>query len=507
MIEPSFNQRVQPTAGVAGIKPYSVPRHPAPTDLKLDANEGQAPRAEYLAALAAVGPDLMRRYPDASLVQDRLARRFSIPRECVIVTAGGDDSLDRICRSVLGPGKELLTTDPSFEMLPRYAKLAGARVVEVLWPQGSFPTDEVIAAITPDTAMVAFVSPNNPTGAVGTAEDLRRLSEAAPHAILLCDFAYMEFAEEDLTAVALALPNVVMIRTLSKAFGLAGLRVGYALGPREVIGWMRAAGGPYAVARPSIALACLRLDGDNGSMTEFVQQVRADRSAIEAELVRIGASVSHSQGNFAFALLEDPIWLRDVLAALGIAIRAYPGHPRLGNALRVTCPGNAAECARLCHGIRSAYQPEALLVDFDSVLAQGAKAAPDVLARLSMRVPLGLVSRQPKAEVERFLEASRLARSFRAFAPVSGEREEDLTAAFREAQQQLQARTGWVVSCSEESIRAARAATLVPFGLELAGEQPELTHARLMAAGAARVHVDFDRILETMHALPTQVPV
>ncbi|MBI1291081.1 aminotransferase class I/II-fold pyridoxal phosphate-dependent enzyme [bacterium] len=506
MLEPRFNGRVKPTSGVAGVKPYSVPRHPASTDLKLDANEGEAPSPELLALLAEKGPDVMRRYPDASALQAILAKRMGVPPECLIVTAGGDDSLDRLCRSILSSAHELLTTDPGFEMLPRYARLAGAPVVEVPWlPGDPFPTDAMIAAIKPNTTLVAFVSPNNPTGAVGTADDLRRLSEAAPQAIILADFAYIEFADIDLTEVALSLPNVVMVRTLSKAFGLAGLRVGYAVGPREVIGWMRAAGGPYAVARPSIALAATRLEKDDGGMERFVAQVRKDRARVVKELESVGVRVYDSQGNFVFAETDSALWLRDIMAGLGIAIRAYPGHPRLGRALRITLPGNAYECERLVKGIRSAFAPETILFWFAGVLDTHGKMAfaPQDIGRLAMRTPLALVSAVSATGVAAFLAMNGIERYFREQTYAESPSPEDRAHATRRALIARGASTAWVVCRLREQVLAARAAGVVPMGfIPEAEATPEAVH-ELLAAGAARVFHSIDGILEQIQQMPT----
>ncbi len=357
-------QGVAPSPGVAGVVAYSVPKHGAPIDLKLDANEGEAPAEDILRRIIELGPDVMRRYPDASALQALLAARFGADPARLIVTAGADDALDRLCRAVLAPGRRLLLTNPSFEMLPRYARIAGAEVDEVPWWSGPFPTAAFIAAIQPSTTLVAMVTPNNPTGTVAKLADLEALSAAAPNAIVLLDHAYVEFADEDFTKRALAMPNVVIARTLSKAWGLAGLRVGYAIGPAPVIGWMRASGGPYAVSRPSIALAAARIEADRGSERRFVAQVRADRALIHATLDELGVPHTASEANFAFVTDPRALWIRDALAGLGIAIRAYPGHPELGQSLRITCPGNAEQAARLEQGIRAAIRPETIVVAF-----------------------------------------------------------------------------------------------------------------------------------------------
>lgn len=355
---------LQPRPGVVS-EPYSVPRSLAPVDLKLDSNEGAVPSLGLLDSITSA--ELLRRYPSTARLTGRLAERLGLGVEQVLVTAGGDDALDRICRAVLGPGDTVVFPVPGFEMLVRYAELAGASVTPVLWPEPAYPTDAVIDAIDASTRMVVVTSPNNPTGGVATADDLRRLSEAAPDALLLVDLAYAEFADDDLTSAALALPNTLIIRTLSKAWGLAGLRVGYALAAPEILGWLRVVGAPYAVSALSIAVAEAALD--SGDLDGFITQVRSERAELQGLLAELGARPQPSQGNFAFARTDDPVAWRDALAGLGIGIRAWPGKEGLTDALRITCPGDPAAFERVTAALRTWRAPQALLLDLDGVLA------------------------------------------------------------------------------------------------------------------------------------------
>jgi HAD superfamily hydrolase (TIGR01548 family) len=269
---------------------------------------------------------------------------------------------------MLAPGRELLIASPTFEMFSRFAKLTGAQVREVAWPTGPFPTDAILELVDDATGVIAVVSPTNPTGAVAAADDLRRLSEAAPHALLIVDLAYVEFADVDLTGAALDLPNAVVIRSMSKAWGLAGLRVGYALGPAEIVGWMRAAGLPYAVSRPSLAMATAWLREGQDEVTSFVARVRREREQLTATLTGLGAEVYPSEANFVLARFANGLWVRDALAGLGISVRAFPDRADLEGCLRLTCPGDEAAFARLDRALHTVLAPEALLLDMDGVL-------------------------------------------------------------------------------------------------------------------------------------------
>ncbi len=350
---------------------YGVPRPLIPTDLALDGNEGPLPDRALLRSLAERDPALVRAYPRAAAAafERQLAAHHGIEHARVLVTAGGDDALDRACRVMLAPGRSLVFPSPSFEMLLRYARLSGAEIIEVPWLEGPYPVDAVLAAARDTTTMIAVVSPNNPTGAIAHAHDVERLARARPHTLVLLDLAYTEFTEHELCAPALQLPNVLVVRTFSKAYGLAGLRVGYALGHPRLIAWMRAAGAPYPVSGLSLALAAAQLERGKQAIAPFVAAVRREREALRTLLERLGLRAQRSHANFVLARLPDPLWLRDALAGLGIAVRIFPGRRHLEDAVRISLPGDAERFERLGAALRTVLAPEALLFDLDGVLA------------------------------------------------------------------------------------------------------------------------------------------
>lgn len=344
---------------VRDVTAYGPPRPTQPIDLRLDANEGMRPPAELLDFLAAAGPELIRRYPRAALLEQRLAERFALPRERVLATAGIDDALYRLCQATLEPGREFVLPEPTFEMLPRYAALAGGTVVSVPWWREEYPLASVLERIGPQTALIAVVSPNNPTGATATTGQIAQLARAVPSALVVLDLAYAEFADEDPTAAALSLPNVLVLRTFSKAWGLAGMRVGYALGPPEVIGWLRASGNPFAVSAPAAAVAAEWLQSGQSAVTAYARAVREERAALTDLLRRHGAQPLPSQGNFVLAEYPDAAAVWAALAQRGIAVRAFADPAPLGRCLRITCPGDAADFARLCDTLREILPADA----------------------------------------------------------------------------------------------------------------------------------------------------
>lgn len=357
---------LRPAPGVAAVTVYAPSQHPAPCDLDLAGSEGAADSAVVARALSSLA-DAGRRYPDASRLTAALARRLGISNERVLVTAGADDALERACRAVLAPGRTAILTAPTFEMLPRYVTLAGADTTAVPWAGPVFPADDIIACTTPATALIAIVSPNNPTGGVASIADVRRIHDAVPGALILLDLVYVEFADVDPTEEALQLPRAVVVRTFSKARGLPGLRVGYAAGSTEVIGWMRAAGSPYPVSAISLGVAERSMAECDSSVAVQVRDVRRMRARLTALLESSGLAPSPSQANFVCVATPRARWLRDALAGFGIATRLLPGSDV--DRIRITCPTDDDTFARIESALRATLQPEGLLFDLDGVLA------------------------------------------------------------------------------------------------------------------------------------------
>ena len=343
------------TGPISRIDPavqYTKPLPDGDRLLRLDSNEGPLPPRALLAELAGADPELLRRYRDAAALEAALAARFGVTAERVIVTAGADEAIDRSCRAFLERGRTLVLPEPTFELFERFAALAGGDIERVPWAGGAFPDDAFLERLDARTAMVVVVSPNNPTGAVATLAEVRRLAGAAPHALVLLDLAYIEYADADPTPGVLDLPNVLVVRTFSKAWGLAGCRVGYAIGSPYVVSVLRAAGGPYPVGAPSIALASRQLEHGGDALRAHVARVREERELLTARLNARGLTPLPSQANFVFVDFGPPGPRATVvcagLAALGVLVRDFPLRPGIATGLRITLPGDPAQFERLC---------------------------------------------------------------------------------------------------------------------------------------------------------------
>ncbi len=342
---------------------YTGPLLAHDVDLDLSRNEGMRASTDLVGSVADAN-QLLRRYPDTTVLRCRLAEIHGVAEDQVLVTAGGDDALFRCILARLGPEKSAVATTPTFEMIPVYTGQIGSRLIEIEWWEDPFPTNAFVdAARNADVAFV--VSPNNPTGATITGDQLRTVAEAAELVVL--DAAYAEFADEDLTAVALEFDNAVIVRTLSKAYGLAGLRIGYLLGPSHVIAEMASYGSPYSVSSLSAAVALERLDRLD-DLEPFVQEIRSERGRLAGLLEGFGVPSLPSQGNFVLAGFDNAGFVADACGALGIGVRRFAGRDALDQWLRITLPGDPELFARLGRALETVLSPGALLFDLDGVL-------------------------------------------------------------------------------------------------------------------------------------------
>ncbi len=319
---------------------YAAPEETHRPRLRLDRNEGPCCDAELLTVLRELTAEDLRRYTTSASVEAALARSLDVDPRRVLIASGGDDAIDRCCRVMLREGLNAVIPAPTFEMIPRGVRRTGAQLIEVDWIDGAFPREEVMQTITSDTRLVSIISPNNPTGLTADAADIEAICSDAARALVLVDLAYAEFADSDLLPAVLAQPNAVAVRTFSKAYGLAGLRLGYAIGSDDVIAWLRSIGSPYACSSVSLALAGRAIERGLSPDSGYIAQVKRERAVLSKTLRDAGWRVWDSQANFVLASCIQAGRVGARLLGRGIAVRAFD-EKKLGTCLRITCPGDA----------------------------------------------------------------------------------------------------------------------------------------------------------------------
>jgi histidinol-phosphate aminotransferase len=355
---------VQPNPVVTELFPYVINRPGVDPDLILDFNESLAPPPSLSGRLESIN-----RYPDYLEIEAAVAGLVGVTPESVVITNGADDALERTVRCAVGPGRRAVLTTPSYGMIRRFAVLVGAELVEIPWWDGEFPVDEICRRAGDEGGLVAIVSPANPTGAAASQEALAEVLERLPRSLVLVDQAYVDFTEPelDLSKTALEYPNAVVVRTFSKAWGCAGLRVGCAIADPRVIDWLRRAGLPFPVSTPSAEAVLEALS--NGPDQSRIAAIRQQREKLTKLLTGMGVEVLPSEASFVFAKFVDAETVWRGLGALGISVRRFPGRTELEGWLRITLPGDDENFERLTRALETVVSPGALLFDLDGVVA------------------------------------------------------------------------------------------------------------------------------------------
>ena len=274
--------------------------------LRLDFNENTAGcSARVLERLRQINGEDLARYPVRDQGEQTVAAHFGVSPTEVLLTNGTDEAIHLVCETYLGEGDEALIVIPTFAMFEIYAAATGAKVISIPAADNfEFPTDAVIAAITPRTRFIAVANPNNPTGAFVSIRDLTRIAEAAPDTALLIDEAYCHFARETAAPKWREFPNLFVSRTFSKVYGMAGLRIGVLMGNIEQMKMLRRASSPYNLN--SVALACLpEALGDEEFVSNYVAQALQGRSELESELEAWNVRYWPSRANFVLLYLAD----------------------------------------------------------------------------------------------------------------------------------------------------------------------------------------------------------
>ncbi len=327
----------KPRRRVQAMKEYHPPLGSRDV-LRLDFNENTlACSPKVREALGRISAGDLTCYPQREPVEALVAANLGLAPEQVALTNGVDEAIHVLFETFLEAGDELLLPVPTYTMYEVYASGTDATVVTVLAADDlQFPFENLLAAITPKTKIVAIANPNSPSGTVATRAQIVEIAARAPHALLLVDEAYFHFYGETVVDLIATVPNLVVARTFSKAYGLAGLRVGLLAGSVELMRWIRRVLSPYSVN--SVALACLppALE-DTTYLDWYVSEVRAARSEFEAALDAAGVRRWPSRANFILTDIgpQHAEFVR-LMHAAGVLVRDRSGDPGCDGRVRIT---------------------------------------------------------------------------------------------------------------------------------------------------------------------------
>ncbi|MGN2252082.1 histidinol-phosphate transaminase [Frateuria sp. GZRe12] len=326
-------------AEIRALVPYSSARMEATGGaLMLNANESAwAPYGD-------AGLDC-HRYPDPqpAVLVERLAALYGVRPDQVLVGRGSDEAIDLLVRAFCRAGEDaILVQPPTFGMYAVCARVQNAEVIELpLSADFALDVHSLLAAMTPAVKLVFVCAPNNPTGAGVPLEAVEELARRlAGRALLVVDEAYVEFADSASAASLLdRYEHLAVLRTLSKAWALAGARIGCLLANSEVVALLRRILPPYPLPRPCVAAALDALSSaGQATACERIGVVRAERTRMASALVAAPGvrAVLPSQANFLAVRFDDPATVYRRLLDDGIVVRDIRRYPGLDDALRIT---------------------------------------------------------------------------------------------------------------------------------------------------------------------------
>lgn len=274
--------------------------------LRLDFNENtDACSPRVLQRLQSLRGEDLAKYPEREPLEAKIADFLSVGRGEVLLTNGVDEAIHLLCQTYLNAGDEVIIVVPTYSMYAIYASASGANVIRVqLRENFEFPLGNVKRAITQRTRLVAIANPNNPTGSTACNKALLEIAQSAPQAAVLIDEAYFEFYRKTILDHRRQIPNLFVARTFSKAYGMAGLRLGVLVGDEDQMRAIRRVCSPYNVN--ALALACLPdALADQAYVQRYVAEVLEGRNRLESALQTLGVQYWRSNANFVLCRVGE----------------------------------------------------------------------------------------------------------------------------------------------------------------------------------------------------------
>jgi histidinol-phosphate aminotransferase len=323
-------------AAYADVDLYDPQRSPIACDLTDNTNLWGAPPAAAQ-ALQTVESASVTRYPSlyAGALKVALADYAGVSPDMVVTGCGSDDILDSAMRAFAEPGDVVAGSDPTFAMIPIFARMNALKWHGVPESAAAIGQPDVDALLATRARVTYLCSPNNPTGALISRDRIERaIADAA--GVVLIDEAYAEFAGVSSVELTIRSDRVLVIRTLSKAFGLAGLRVGYAIGHPALVREVEKSRGPYKVNALAERAALAALQHARAWVDAHVREAITNRERLAEALRGLGLAPLPSAANFVCVPVENAERVGQALRAHGVAVRPFPALPHVGDALRIT---------------------------------------------------------------------------------------------------------------------------------------------------------------------------
>lgn len=316
------------------ISLYAPNRAPAAIDLSDNTNLWGVPPAA-LRAISGAGSSTITRYPSlyAANLKQAIASYVGVSPDMVTTGSGSDDVLDSTIRAFGDPGSVVAYPNPSFAMIPLFAKMNGLVGQPIALTRSN--DADVSGYLSANAAISYLCSPNNPTGASFSRSAIEQIVSGVS-GIVIIDEAYADFAAWNCLDLVAHFPRVVITRTMSKAFGLAGLRVGYAIGDPSIVAEIEKSRGPYKVSGIAQRASVAALTDDRTWVEQHVREAIDNRGRLAQRLLEIGLVPLPSDSNFILVPVTNALEWDTHLRERGIAVRPFTALPHIGDALRIS---------------------------------------------------------------------------------------------------------------------------------------------------------------------------
>jgi histidinol-phosphate aminotransferase len=354
-----MNDHIRPQPGILDIALYEGGKASVTgvtNIVKLSSNENPFGPSDKAKDAFLRSVHQLHRYPstDHAALRDAIGETHGLDPARIICGVGSDEIIHFLCQAYAGPKDEVVYTEHGFLMYRISAMAAGATPVEVPERERTTDVDAILRACNRRTKLVFIANPNNPTGTMISAAEVERLANGLPpQAILVLDGAYAEYVEGFDAGAALieARDNVVMTRTLSKIYGLGGLRIGWGYGPKHIIDVLNRIRGPFNLSNTQLETAEAAVRDQ-----DYIAKCRADnarmRHWLAEALAELGVPSDTSMANFVlarFASADEAEACDTFLQSQGVIVRRVASY-KLPHCLRITV-GDAASCRRVAHAI------------------------------------------------------------------------------------------------------------------------------------------------------------
>jgi len=357
---------ISPKKTIIDAQGYEVPLFPDNYLMKLDFNEnliGPSPRV--IESLKNISENDIKFYPAIGELISLLSNINNVDKSMVMPTNGADEAISYIFETFVEQNDDVITATPTFTMPKVYAKSTGCNYIEIKYSKRwVFPIDEFLTNINEKTRLVIVTTPNSPTGEVISRENLIKIIEKAKNSIILIDETYSSFAKEHFQDLTLKYKNVIIIRSMSKDYALAGLRIGYIISAPENIEYIRRIYSPFSVNSLAAKAAIAALN-DKDYFNWMRDQINQSKTILSDGLKALGAIVYPSESNFLcvdFGDKSEFIYTR--LLNSGIKVKYFTDDPHLKNCFRITIP--APEQAKIL--LDALKKKDLIVFDMDGVM-------------------------------------------------------------------------------------------------------------------------------------------